>query len=194
MAPLVFTPFLFSSLPSKTSGTSCLHSLPQIPHCPSTLHTLPVSPTTHPTCSYPTDSFYVATSKGHILVLVLTDSQWQRQCLERTTLLKNPTTPTSRIIQDPLVPLLTYTFLLLRLFCWHLPLHMNSEDWSTSGLSPWPWRPFLLYPHPLLCLNNHHIKSIPKTDKGSSKRKKYRSMAYHIFTHSIHIYWTPTLC
>ena len=100
MVPLAFTPFLFGSLPSKTSRTSCLHSLPQIPHCPSTLHTLPVSPATHPTCSYPTDSFYVATSKGHILVLVLTDSQWQRQCLERTTLLKNPTTPTSRIIHS----------------------------------------------------------------------------------------------
>lgn len=85
----------------------------------------------------------------------------------------------------------------------HIHTHWNPFSLPSSftvAESTWLARfGILLEPHlrnhsrTSFLLRNWHIKSIPKLNKDSLKRKKrYRSMSYHSSILSIPIYWTPT--
>lgn len=185
MAPLAFTPLLLGSLPSGTSGS---HSSPQTAHCPSPLHALPVSP-------YYSLQLFLSRSQIPFMLPHLKDTSWSLTYLSSSSRgsvysqplsWKYPTIPTSMIIYSAgFCSNLQASGQVF--FLQYLPLHMGSEQLDHPRAQCLALKTHLLPPPPLLLLSNGHIKSIPKIDKDSPKRNKYR-LSYHLSTHSVNTY------
>lgn len=185
--PLLSPCFLQPSLHSLgfPSQQNFLNEVPTLPasnsSLPSTLYPRPVSPHHAP-------ALFLSRSLVPFMLPNLMDTSWfSRNWLSVAAALS--TTDHSFLKPSPLFPFNlqappTQTIFLA------LPLHVNAEGWSAPGLSPWPSKPIPSSPSQYLA---HKINA--KTwQRQPRKKNRYRSMSYLSPTHSIHTYWTTTIC